>query len=356
MQKLNPARAPVIVAAALLGAAVSVPLAAHCACAPQGKPVTFAIAACSYGAPVVVGTTLLLAKACRIPLGADLMDRHSIEVRDARTGAKRGQTSLPAVKVAKGAARPVVGGLIGGAFPLYVFRGGIAAVDVTKRKAELVLQSEGALIAAMRYGEVLAVADGLAKSPTFPAGAVEWTIVDFGSSELLGQTRIAGTAVDAIGLGREGGALVAWLARAGKAGPVQVWAAVRGADGKPISKDGNLHAKLRPAPAANSKTRVAPVSGSACVAFAGNEPILVGAPPLRLDGASAVVMATAATPRLGGVPGCVAAATPADGKTWAWVVSGGRAGLQALKCAVPKAAPLPKAPPPKAAKTARTAK
>ncbi len=323
-------------------AAVPAPSGAALTCTAVGKSIARTVSACEYGAPVTVGRLLLVPKACRIPMGKGAVDRHTVEIRDGKSGAKRGQTSLPAVNATAGSSPPNVGGLIGGAYPLYVFGGGIAAVDPAGRKASLVLQSSGRLLGAVRHGEVLAVVDGLPKSKTFPAGAIEWTVLDFGTSELLGQQRLAGADLQGLGLGTEKGVLVAWLRRQSKGRSVEVFAKVRAKSGKALTKDGNLAARLRAVPKANAGAIAAPAKAGSCVSFVGTEALLVAAPSVAIRGKAQRVNATRSATRLPGVSGCIAATRAVDGKAWAWMAKGPRSVLKRLSCQATKARKAPK--------------
>ncbi|GEM_PF-4459145 len=304
-------------------------------CTVGARTAARTVGACAFGAPVAVGKVILLPKACRLPLDGGFVDRHTIEVRDAKTGAKRGQSSLRPKRATKTTPLPAVGQVIGGAFPLYVFSGGIAAVDPTTRKADLVLESSGTLAAAAQYGEVLAVVDTIGASNTFPKGALEWTVIDFGSSEMLGQQRIAGTGLDAVGLGKEKGKLVAWMRRRAKGKNIEIYAAVRGKNGKAVSKDGNLRAGVRAAGKASASSAVIK-PGAMCPISLGVLPVVVARPMLSVRGSTVSQSATAAH-HLGQVSGskyrCVAM-TRADrnGKAWALLHDGKRGRLQDVMC------------------------
>ena len=116
---------------------------------------------CEEGLPVVVGEIMLVPRACRLELDGKAIDRHTVELRYFKTGAKRGQTSLPPSPATSGTDLPSVGAILGGPFPLYTWPGGIATVDVAARKMELVLEPSHRLVAIARLGEILSVVEAI---------------------------------------------------------------------------------------------------------------------------------------------------------------------------------------------------
>ena len=314
-------------------------------CKVAGKPIARASSACEHGLPAVIGRILLVPRACRIPMDGSAVDRHSIEIRDAKTGAKRGQTSLPARPADPKSPPPRVGALIAGAYPLYVFSGGIAAVDPGQRKAELVLESSTKLLAATRHGEVLGVVDTAAPSKTFPKGAVEWTVVDFGSSEMLGQVTVAGAGVDGLGFTASGAALEAWLLRKADGKAIELHAAARDAKGKPVSKDGRLRAKLRPAGKASAVAL--PLSGAGVPTFSSTEAIVTANPPVRIAGKTTEVTLTQASRRskwTGPQPPIAIVGTRPGAPFYGWFPTPSGARLRRVECTEAAAPPAAKAP------------
>lgn len=268
-------------------------------CSAPGRAVARGSSACQYGLPAVIGRVLLLPKACRIPMDGGAVDRHTIELRDSKTGKKRGQTSLAASPAQKGTPAPTVGALIAGAYPLYVFAGGIAAVDPGRRKAELVLQSEGRLLGATRFGEVLAVADRIvAAAPTKggktgSAVATEWTVVDFGSGEMLGVARLKGDIVEGMGFTKSSAALTAWLRRSHAGKSAELVAKVRDKAGKATQKGGQLAAKGQPAAATSASALPLTVGKNQVAVFSSADTVLIAKPPVVVIAGTVTTYATA---------------------------------------------------------------
>lgn len=311
-------------------------------CKADSAPLMRASAACQYGLPVRVGRALLVAKACRIPMAEGAVSRHAVEIRDAATGKRLGQASLPATKASPDGEVPKVGTLLGGAFPLYVFAGGIGAIDHAARRAELVFEPTGRLMALARAGEVLAVIDALPADATFPNGSLEWTVLDFGKGEMLGQARLAGSDVDGTALAQRGDGLHALLDVTGKKGPLTLAAHLRDKKGKQITSSGLLRPKVetRRKPGTSPAAKVA---GATCPVVNVGDAVRTTQPVLVVDGAGAgpaaaaiqgwLTIATTAT--------CLAAsAVGADGVAWAWLRAGKRTGLHRLACARGAADPV----------------
>ena len=298
---------------------------------------------CRYGAPVVVDRTLFVPKACRLPLAGKTIERHAVELRDATTGAKLGQASLPA-KPALSARAPAPGALIGGPYPLFVWSGGIAAIDVSSKRARVVFEPTGRLAGVARYGEVLSIVDRLPTSAQLPTGGIEWTVLDFGAGELLGQLHLTNATLLDVGFGKEKGVLIGWIGVAGKKGPADLVAVIRDKDGKMAAKGGRLQARAERrsgrvmaltsgasfAPTGPTKAR----SGDVCVVLTGRDPVLTDG--VLVDISAAGGRGPAAATQTLNIPGCLAA-TPSTlgGLVWAW--SRGKAAgpvLSAYQCGV----------------------
>ncbi len=311
-------------------------------CSSAGKLVTRASSACAYGLAAIVGPVLMVPKACRIPMGEGAVDRHSVEIRDAKTGKRRGQASLTATAVQPNSPPPRVGALIAGDYPVYVFSGGIAAIDPARRKAELVLESSGALLGAVRHGEVLSVVDGVAASKAFPNGASEWTVIDFGSGEMLGQVAIAGRALDGLGFTAEATGLVAWLRRPLRDKTVELFATVRDKSGAAVSKDGRLRAKIRDVGKASELALPLPPTPKRTPLFTSTEPVLVARPPVMVSAGRIAVHGTMRTRFVAKTaddqqaPRAVVQAK-ANGPQFAWFAPqqpGATPSLRAVKCVI----------------------
>ncbi len=313
--------------------------AAKAGCRVQSKPVVRASTACRHGLPVRAGGALLVPKACRIPMGKTAVIRHAVEIRDPTTGKRLGQASLPAVKAAPTAKIPTVGAILAGPIPLYVFKGGVGAIDPVGRRAELVFEPSGRLAALARHGEVLSVIDALPADATFPKGSMEWTVLDFGKGEMLGQARLAGTRVDGAGFWTRKDGLHATLLSAGKKGPVTLAARVRDAAGKASTSKGLLRPTLKPRKAGAADRTSKPAAGT-CPVVEGPTAIRPELPPLS-------ILKGAATRPASGASGALAiasksaclAATPVDkgGLAWAWLDGARGPALHGLKCDKPAA-------------------
>jgi hypothetical protein len=252
-------------------------------CKPAGSTVLVASTGCDYGVPARSGELLLVPKVCRLPLDGKLLDRHSVEVRLASTGAKVGQASLPPAQV-KDAKVPLPqpGMLLGGAFPLLVLPVGIAAIEGRSGRAELVFEPQGRLLGVARLGEVLAVVEEMPADDGFPKGSLEWTVLDFGAGDVLGSLRLAG--VDLAGLALRtpaSGGLEAVLERTAAGKHVEVVAMVRDAAGKTMAPGGTLAGKVRPLLASLS------MAASGCEILAPANSVVLARPRLVVAGAPA---------------------------------------------------------------------
>ena len=326
------------IAASLLAA----PTQAATRCTATGATIR-TLSMCRYGAPVVVNRTLFVPKACRLPLAGKTIERHAVELRDATTGKKIGQASLPA-KPAHSAQAPAPGALIGGPYPLFVWSGGIAAIDVSSKRARVVFEPTGRLAGVARYGEVLSIVDRLPMSTKLPTGGLEWTVLDFGAGELLGQLHLTNATLIDVGFGKEKGLLMGWIGVSGKKGPADLVAVIRGKDGKVVAKGGRLQARAERrsgrvmaltsgaslAPAGSGK----PGAGDVCAVLTGRDPVLTDA--VLVDISAAGGRGPVKANRTLDIAGCLAA-TPAGrgGLVWAW--TRGKAGgpvLGAYQCGV----------------------
>jgi len=275
---------------AVTGIIVAMPSGAHAeATAPLPAPVTCVFAAtaaltltpgCDYGVPVRSGAHLIVPRVCRLAVEGKHYDRHGVDVRDGATGARIGQAALPPVLVAPGRPMPRVGALLGGAYPLLVHHTGIAVIDAKAGRAEAVFEAPAGLVAVARRGEILAVAEVVPAEKGAPAG-LEWTVLDFGAGELLGQLQLEGTALTGLGLrGGAGTPLEAVLEREQQGRPIEWVAEIRNSSGTLVPKDGKLMAKSRPAPAraaaeaATAGCPVAPIASSVLLA----SPVLIVSP------------------------------------------------------------------------------
>ncbi|MCB9739583.1 MAG: hypothetical protein H6747_09970 [Deltaproteobacteria bacterium] len=277
---------------------------------------------CQHGMPVTVGDVLMLPRACRLSLDGKPVDRHTVELRDARTGAKKGQTSLPPTAAA--GEGPQVGGILGGPYPLYVFGGGVAAIDPAARKLELVLQAEGSVVGFARTGEILAVAEAFPPDKTYAGGSIGWSVLDFGAGVELGALRVAGR--DLIDLGIEPktpGGIPVWLRMGSRAGTRDLVATLDPKGAAEGSKAPLIQAKAV-APTEHARLHHSGLTSGAatagtCPAITGRDPVLPNALAVRFDATSAITPARGAL--MLQAPGCLAATWPDDesGTAWAWI-------------------------------------
>ncbi len=299
---------------------------AHAAgCTPGPGTTIVAMPTCDYGIPARSTDLLLVPKVCRTPVDGKLLERHAVEVRSA-TGARIGQASLPAVPVQALAPVPLPGVLLGGPYPLLVSANGIAALEARAGRAELVFEPTGKLLGVARLGEVLAIVEVAAPDEHFPKGSIEWTVLDYGAGEVIGQLQLAGQDLEGLSLRPSAaGGVEAVLERQLPAGPkepakkVEVVAPVRDRLGKTAAPGGTLVAKVRPL------TRVAepaakPGPGQ-CFVLAPTTSILIGQPRLVVSPVLArSVQATGGESLT--VPGpdaCLALQELDDkGNAWAW--------------------------------------
>ena len=205
-----------------------------------------AMTGCVHGLPVRQGELLLIPRVCRATLANQPVVRHSVDVRHAETGAKIGTASLP--PTTPGTGEPVPGTVLAGEPPLLVTPDGIAALEPRKGVAEPSFAPEGTLVAVARSGDVLVVVEATPADKHFPAGSLAITVMDQEAGDLLGEQRIAGTALSSLELrAGTGKALDVLLTRTEKDKLVTAVLPVRDAAGKKLAnKDGVLGAKLQP--------------------------------------------------------------------------------------------------------------
>ncbi|HAN30074.1 MAG TPA: hypothetical protein DCQ06_00615 [Myxococcales bacterium] len=211
---------------------------------------------CNYGAPVVTGSILLVPRACRFPpasKGAKATARHTIELRDAKTGKKLSQTSLPARPTDK-TKPPLAGTLIAGPYPLYVWTGGIAAVDPRGRKMQEVFQATGKLAGVARHEELLAIVDALKPTVQYPQGSLEWTIIDFGAGKLRGQKLLGAGQIHDLGFRKRAKQLLVWLQAGGRRGRGEALAPLTNTKGKALPA-GELRVRMNKLSGATKSAR-----------------------------------------------------------------------------------------------------
>jgi hypothetical protein len=312
-------------------ATLAVPLPVLAAPCVAGTGTTLvAQANCDYGVPARSGDLLLVPKVCRTPVEGKLFERHAVEVRHGTTGAKQGQAALTAVAVQAAAPLPAPGVLLGGEYPLLVLPAGIAALEPRAGKAELVYEPQGLLLGVARHGEVLAIVEVAAPDEHFPKGAIEWTVLDYGAGEVIGQMRLAGQDLEGLSLRTAaGGGLEAVLERVAPtakgavhdpAKHIEIVAPVRDAQGKPAAPGGALQAKVRPL---GPRLAVAAKAGPGqCALLPATTSVLIGRPKLVLSPVPARTVAATGDASMLPVPGmegCLGIQELDDqGRAWAW--------------------------------------
>lgn len=288
-------------------------------------------AGCRVGAPVRLGELVAVPRVCRLSLQGRAVERHTIEWRDIATLRSRGKASLPPSDAVAGAAVAEVGALLVGDPPLYVWAGGVAALDLGGRRLEAVMTADHAIAGVARRGDLLAVVEAHPADTTFAAGSLAWTVLDSGSGKMLGARRVAGTALAALGIEAPTGARAeVWLRMAGKDGLRDLVGAVA----LPGVEDGV------PVPAIAVK--VVPARATAAVAGPpGRCGMLVPATaavvahPVAAGGAgtAAIAAVTAEHAACAQCAGCLGVLAPQDdGSSVAMVVASTGPALQALRC------------------------
>ena len=303
-------------------------------CVAAATPAMTTTPGCLHGAPARSGDLLLVPRICRTTLQGKTFDRHTVDIRNGATGARVGQASLPPIEPKPGAPLGEVGQVLGGALPLLVYAGGIGAIDAKASRIELVFESETGLNAVARAGEVLALAEKMAPDKQFPKGGVEWTVLDYGSGEILGQLQLAGPPAEAVELRATSGAgMEATLYRSAGGKRMALVAQVRDAAGK--ATGAAMKAKVTEVPVVS---RVPMVAGCA---------LLAAADAVRADVAGLAVSEEAARNVAAPAPSgrakvadpaaCVAILQPdARGETFGWFTAAkGKAELRAARCQTP---------------------
>lgn len=325
---------------------VALPLPAFAGpCQPGTGTTLVAQANCDYGVPARSGPLLLVPKVCRTPVDGKLFERHAVEVRDGQTGAKQGQAALTAVAVQAASPLPAPGVLLGGEYPLLVLPHGIAALEPRAGKAELVFEPEGKLLGVARHGEVLAIVEVAAADEHFPKGAIDWTVLDYGAGDVIGQARLAGLDLEGLSLrSAAGGGLEAVLERAappGKDGKdagkrLEIVAPVRDGQGKTAAPGGALQAKVRTVAA--KPAAVVKVAPGQCAQLAPATSVLIGRTRLvvsAVEGRNVAAGAEGAAVPVPGLEGCLAVQElDEQGRAWAWVKPAtGPHELRPVRCA-----------------------
>lgn len=300
-------------------------------CAAAEQAAMTAAAGCVHGAPVRSAELVLVPRVCRIVMGAKTLDRHTVDVRNATTGARVGQASLAPVEVAAGSPMPAVANVLGGPLPLLVHGAGIGAIDTKSGHIESVFESDSGLLAVARAGEVLAIVEKMAPDKHFPKGGVEWTVLDYGSGELLGQLQVAGPDADGVELRVTAGkGLETTLLRKFGAKRVALVAAVRDQTGKNLAVDGALTAKARDAALPTVG------AGTGCAVLAPGDSVRGDLPAFSVAEDPARWSAAACTSKaaVSGTAACLALIEPdARGESFGWFAPAqGKAELRAVHC------------------------
>ncbi|MFZ4580375.1 MAG: hypothetical protein ACOYOB_18480, partial [Myxococcota bacterium] len=249
-------------AACLLpGLLVLSPARAHAwTCQPVAVAPMASMPGCDYGVPVRSEGRLLVPRVCRVDVGTQKVERHTVEVRNALTLERTLQASLPASPVREGRPMPAVGQILGGPYPLFVHAGGIAAIDARQGRLEPVFEPTGRMRGVARWGDVLALVEELPKAEGVEA-SLAWTILDYDSGQVLGEVPLAGTGLSALTVRKVGDTIEAAVVRELKGQRGEWVAVVRDKDGKPrVGKDGALDVQWCPIEVAKAQT-VQPVPG-----------------------------------------------------------------------------------------------
>lgn len=300
---------------------------------------------CEEGMPVVVGEFVLVPRACRLELEGKAIVRHTVELRDTKTATRRGQTSLPPMPAPAGTDLPAVGAILGGPFPLFVWPGGIATVDVALRKMEVVLEPTHRLVAIARLGEVLSVVEAMPADERFTAGSLHWTVLDFGSAKVLGELRVAGQ--DLRGLGIEpmaGRKHPVWLQMHGTKGLMDLVAqldATGADDGAPAP--GIVATAVAPRDHVDlhgSDWSAGTPAAGTCAALTGRDAILTATPPARIRPTPAAPVVPGRSRGTVQMAGCLIASVPdAEGTAWGWILGPSGPVLSPLRCEAQPEAP-----------------
>jgi hypothetical protein len=290
---------------------------------------------CDYGVPVRSEGRLLVPRVCRMDIGTQKVERHTVEVRNGLTLERTVQASLPASPVREGKPMPAVGQILGGLYPLFVHAGGIAAIDTRQGRLEPVFEPTGRLRGVARLGDVLALVEELPKTEAADA-SLAWTILDYESGQVLGEVPLAGTGLLGLAVRKAGDMVEAVVERDIKGQRSELVAVVRDKDGKPrLGKDGVLEVQGR---------AVVPTKGQTLKAVAATCPlldeavaVLVDAPVLVLsaDPTRSVAAKGTVQVRTLGFTGQCASILPLaeEGRTFAWLdVGTGKLELRRVDC------------------------
>ena len=305
--------------------------APNAACRPASGAAIPVPVGCEVGAPIRPGELLRWPRACRLLVEAKSIDRHTIELRDLRTGQRRAQISLPASPAAGEA--PRVGALVAGALPLYVHAAGVTAIDIAGRKAEAVHEAEHGLLGFARLGDWLAIVEAVPPDSALPQGGVQWTVLDSEAGRLLGEARIAGRGLLGLGVAKApvAGKIIVWLRMTGRKGEADLVATIDAAG----VGEGEAVPILRPVPGTAPSASPLIVGETAaraagrCAVVDGYEPLVLERPFVRVSATAQRVPASG----LAMVEGdCLVTTPPSEDATWALRMRDGRPELARFTC------------------------
>jgi len=320
--------------AAALNVALSRPMLAW-SCTAGDAPAMATTPGCVHGAPARSGDTLLIPRICRTSLQGKTFDRHTVDIRNATTGARVGQASLPPSEPKAGAPLAQVAQILGGPWPLLVHPGGIGAVDAKASRIEAVFESDSGLNAVARLGDVLTIVEKMLPDKQFPKGGLEWTVLDYGAGEMLGQLQLAGGPAEAVALkATTGGGIEAALYRSVAGKRFALIAQVIDSAGKHAA-DAAMRAKVVEVPGLSR-----PPAAAGCA-------VLATAAAIRVDvlgfstsddpARNAPAVASAGHASVTSASTCLAILEPdTRGDTFGWfAAAGGKAELRAVHCRNP---------------------
>lgn len=315
------------------------PARAHAwTCQPVAVAPMASMPGCDYGVPVRSEGRLLVPRVCRVDVGTQKVERHTVEVRNALTLERTLQASLPASPVREGKPMPAVGQILGGPYPLFVHAGGIAAIDARQGRLEPVFEPTGRLRGVARLGDVLALVEELPKAEGVEA-SLAWTILDYESGQVLGEVPLAGTGLQGLAVRKVGDVVEAVVEREikGQSGrPGELVVVVRDKDGKPrLGKDGALEVQWRQI--ATAKGQTVQAAAATCPLLDEAAAVLVDAPALVLsaDPTRAHVATSTVQAQTQGLTGmCAAMLPPAEeGRALVWLDLGaGKLELRRVDC------------------------
>ncbi|MCO4762166.1 MAG: hypothetical protein KC502_11720 [Myxococcales bacterium] len=216
---------------------------------------------CVTGDAGVFAGTRLTMRICRLPGRAQL--RRTVIFRDA-TGRKMGQASTKPVPWPRTKPLPALGTIIDGPDPLWVLPRGFAAINLGRRRMELLFQTDGdrVLIAAVQRGQRVAwVTRGshgcvVQSKGVKPPPCLMWMAVDFARGELLLRRQLPEAAPLRMGFGQHGGQRATWLlARQGASTPAWVTPLVPRPLNRPAQTDLPATLKIVPPVTSNERRR-----------------------------------------------------------------------------------------------------